>query len=650
LRAPIAQRTASIAIAVLLVACGPEVRRGTEGGEWRSYAGDPGSNRYSPLDQIHAGNFDRLALAWTWVSADVAERAKARVRRMGGPLEGTPLMVGGRLYGITGANIAFALDAGTGREVWTSIPAGTPLWGEVHRGVTYWRDGDDERIFAATGNAWLVAIDAKTGKAVESFGQAGRVDLAQGLRYEGAIQRGPDYAQRSPVAVYRNTLIVGSSIGDRPLHQRWIPGDVRGYDARSGELRWTFHTVPAEGEAGTETWEDEAWRRAGGANAWGPLSVDPDLGTVYVTTSTPSNDYYGGHRLGDDLFAESLVCLDAETGKRVWHFQLVRHGVWDYDPGAPANLVDIEVDGRPIRAAAQVTKQGFVFVFDRATGEPVWPIEDRPVPASDVPGERTSPTQPFPTRPPPFERQGTFEADLIDFTPELHAQALALFRRHRTGPVFTPPSVGGTLVLPGANGGSNWMGAGFDPETGRLYVPSITEPTVMSVKPGDPRHSDMRYVTDVSMPAAIPEGVWLHLGGLRPIKPPYSRITAYDLGRGEIAWQVPNGNGPRDHPLLAGLELPPLGSGGHTCVLVTKSLLLVPDGGVGMWSPYGEPILRAYDKATGAVVGEVSLPGMVTGCPLTYLHQNVQYVVMPMGGPNRTPGLIALALPEAARR
>jgi len=438
-------------------------------------------------------------------------------------------------------------------------------------------------------------------------------------------------------------------VNDRPKHKRGIPGDVRGYDARSGALRWVFHTIPAEGELGTETWEDEAWRYTGAANVWGPMSVDPELGRVYVTTSTPTNDYYGGHRLGDNLFGETLLCLDAETGKRIWHFQLVRHGLWDYDPGAPANLVDLEVEGRSIRAVAQVTKQAFVFVFDRETGEPVWPIEDRPVPASDVPGERTSPTQPFPTKPPPFDRQGTFEEDLIDFTPELHAEALALFRRYRTGPLFTPPSLEGTLVLPGPNGGSNWMGAGFDPETRRLYVPSITEVSLNSVKAGDPAETDLRYHTDLSLSVSIPEGSWLALDGIRLFKPPYSRITAFDLDRGEIAWQVPNGNGPRDNPALAGLDLPPLGSGGHTCVLVTKSLLFAADGGAGRWSPYGKPIFRAYDKATGAVVGEIELPAMVRGCPMTYLHRNVQYLVLPVGDRDHDPELIALALPDAAR-
>jgi quinoprotein glucose dehydrogenase len=639
---------------LLLSACGsgPEVRYGVEGGEWRSYAGDPGSSKYSPLDQVHAGNFDQLRVAWRWRSADVDRRKgkKGWAATVIHDFQNTPLMVGGRIYGITTAGIVYALEASTGQQLWLSDP-GRVTSSVTHRGVTYWREGADERIFVATRDAWLAAIDAKTGRTIYSFGEEGRVDLLQGLRHTGPIQRSAaKYTHTSPVALHRNTLIVGSTIPDRPQRRRAIPGDVRGYDARTGELRWVFHTIPAEGEPGTEAWEDEAWRYTGAANAWGPMSVDRDLGTVYVTTSTPTNDYYGGHRLGDNLFAETLLCLDAESGERIWHFQLVHHGLWDYDPGAAANLVDIEVAGRSIQAVAQVTKQAFVFVFDRKTGEPVWPIEERPVPTSDVPGEQTSPTQPFPTKPPPFDRQGTFEEDLIDFTPELRAEALALFRRFRTGPLFTPPSIEGSLVLPGPNGGSNWMGAGFDPETGMLYVPSITEANVLSVKAGDPERTDFHYLTDLSMAASIPRGRWLHMGGLRPFKPPYSRITAFDLNEGEIVWQVANGNGPRDHPRLAHLDLPPLGSGGHACVLVTGSLLFVADGGAGRWSPYGEPLLRAYDKATGAVVGEIELPAKVRGCPMTYLHENAQFLVMPIGDRDHDPELIALALPGAVQR
>ncbi len=639
-----------------------EVRYGVEGGQWRSFAGDPGAARYSPLDQIDADNFAKLEFAWTWVNPDTAWKRKTVAAIEAGSFpylvprrvslvdfQGTPLMVDGVLYGSTAVGQVYAVDAGSGREIWTFDPqsyasssGGFDFFFPKHRGLAYWRSGDDERIFLAAIDAFLWAIDARTGQPVSSFGERGRVDLLEGVRYEHPIQRIKDYFQSSPPAIHRNTVVVGSSVTDRPKRLQGIPGDIRGFDARSGKRKWTFHTIPEAHEFGAETWENGSWRTGGAANVWGPMSVDPERGRVYATTSTPWNDLYGGHRPGDNLFGETLLCLDAETGERIWHQQLIRHGLWDYDPGAPPNLVDLQVDGRPVKAVAQVTKQAFTFVFDRETGEPVWPIEDRAVPPSDVPGEKASPTQRFPTRPPPFDRQGTFEDDLIDFTPEIRREALAIFRRYRTGPLFTPPSLAGSLILPGSGGGSNWRGAAFDPETEILYVTSITQATALSVK-HDPANP-LRYVTALTIPPWVPDGNWTP-DALPLVKPPYSRITAIDLNRGEIVWQAANGNGPRNHPRLAHLKLPPLGSGVHTCALVTRTLLFAADGAE-MWSSTaGEPIFRAYDKQTGRVVGEIRMPARVRGCPMTYLENGVQYLVMPVADADHPPSLVALALP-----
>jgi quinoprotein glucose dehydrogenase len=475
------------------------------------------------------------------------------------------------------------------------------------------------------------------------------------------VTRLTDYFQSSPAAIFGDTVIVGGSIDDRPLRRPAIPGDVRAYDARTGVHRWTFRTVPDEGDAGSETWLEESWRDNGAANVWGPITVDVESGTVFLTTSTPTNDFYGGHRPGDGLFGESLVALDAETGEPRWHRQLVHHGLWDYDPGAAANLAEIEVDGRAIDVVAQVTKQGFTFVFDRATGEPVWPIEERPVPSSDVPGERASPTQPFPTRPPPFELQGALEENLIDFTPELRAEALDVFDQYRTGPLFTPPSVGGTIILPGTPGGSNWRGAGVDPETGILFVPSIRQGMMISVKPGDdvPEESEgvpneegdgFRYVSDRAEPLWFPGGRYSP-DGLPLFKPPYSSLTAIDLNRGEILWQVPVGEGPRDHPRLAALDLPPLGSGAPTCVLVTKTLVMAGEGAHMLLPKHreanrGEPLFYAFDKQTGAVVGRIVVPGKIRGCPMTYEHGGRQLIVFSVGDRDQPAALVALALPE----
>jgi quinoprotein glucose dehydrogenase len=637
----------------------PEARPlGTEGGQWRSYAADPASTKYSPLATIDARNFERLEVAWSWLSPDVEWKADLVRRRKArtyphevseavtlNDFQVTPLMVDGVLYGVTSIGQVFALDAGSGETLWLHDPRSYASTHNVfefifpkHRGVTYWKSGDDERIFLPTIDAYLLALDAKTGEPVPDFGENGRVDLTAGLRTP-EVWRVGEYFQSSPAALYGDTLIVGSSIGDRPRRRKGIPGDLRAYDARTGALRWTFHVIPLPGEPGIETWEDGSWKQAGSANVWGPMTVDTELGRVYAVTSTPNNDLYGGHRPGDNLFAESLLCLDAETGELLWHHQLIRHGLWDYDPAAPPVLVDIEVDGRSIRAVAEVTKQAFTFVFDRVSGEPVWPIEDRPVPQSTVPGEKTAATQPFPTWPLPFDRQGMTENDLIDLTPELRADALEVFRRFESGPLFSPPSLTGTLGLPGAAGGAGWRGAGLDPESRVLFVPSINRPTVFRVEAGE----KFRYETQATNPVWFPGGEAWSEDGIPLSKPPWSRMTAIDLDTGEQLWQVPVGDGPRDHPRLRELGLPPLGSGTPTCVLVTKTLLFAGDGAELFFRGPGDPIFRAYDKATGAVVGSLRVPAPIRGCPMTYEHRGRQFIVFPVAAAEH-PQLIALAL------
>jgi quinoprotein glucose dehydrogenase len=444
-------------------------------------------------------------------------------------------------------------------------------------------------------------------------------------------------------------IIGGQGWTNEGTQEHIPPGDVRAFDARTGKLRWTFHVVPRQDESGLDTWEKESWKETGSAKAWNFISADEELGLIYVPLSSAANEWYGGERPGANLYSDSLVCLDAATGVRKWHFQMVHHDLWDYDnPTAPV-LAEITVNRRRIKAVVQVTKQAFTFVFDRVTGEPVWPIEERPVPKSSVPGEWTSPTQPFPTRPAPFDRQGLSDDDLIDFTPELKAEAREIVKQWTIGPMFTPPTVEGadgkkgTMYLPGWVGGANWGGAALDPETGVLYVPSVTFPWLGALIPGKGRfaYQQTRQRLD-RVPGPGPRGL--------PItKPPYGRITAIDLNTGNHLWMVPNGDGPREHPALKDLNLPPLGHMGRAAPLVTKTLLLVtegsetglsiPPGGGGKW-------LGAYDKKTGRRVARIPLPAGATGAPMSYMHAGRQFIVVAVAGEDHDPELIALALPR----
>ena len=624
---------------------------GVANGEWRYYGGDAGSNKYSPLDQINRNNFEDLQIAWRWRTDNLGPRPDYN-------LQATPLMVDGVLFTTAGSRRSVAaIDAATGETLWLyrldegSRGANAPTRAVSGRGVAYWSDGTEERILHVTQGYHLVALDAQTGHPIGGFGEDGVVDLFQELDRPQPPAEGR-IGWNSPPIVVRDTIVIGAAFGGRGMVVPPTVGHIRGYDVRTGERRWIFHTVPGNDEFGRDTWEDGSAEIAGNVGAWAAFSADEELGYVYVPVEAALTDRIGQARPGDNLFSETLVCLDARTGERIWHFQLAHHGLWDYDPPAPPVLLDVRVDGRQIKAVAQVTKQAFAFVFDRVTGEPVWPIEERPVPQSDVPGEKTSPTQPFPTKPAPFDRQGLSVDDAIDFTPELKAEALELMSQYRIGPMYTPPSLidpngtQGTMFLPGQRGGANWPGAAADPETGILYVGSVAQPVVSSVRPcpegRTPTLPGMTYCGGVFYPAIQ--------GGLPPIKPPWGRITAIDLNTGEHLWWVPNADAPdfvKNHPALEGVELPRTGRQDRVGILVTKTLLIAGEGG-GLFAAgpnSGGPILRAYDKRTGDILSEFELPAHQTGVPMTYMLGGQQYIVVAVGARDHPAELVALTLP-----
>jgi len=622
---------------------------------WDYYGADFANTRYAPLSQIDADNFHELEIAWRWKSIET-RIAEENPRVVPSQFKPTPLVVDGVMFLPTSVCQIVALDPETGELFWEFDPrsytAGRPAnVGFQHRGLSYWTDGNDQRLFIATHDRKLWAIDPNTGKPVQAFGEDGVVDLESSL---GRPVNPRMITHTSPVGICRDTVVVGSIVFDGPTMKEMPPGHVRGFDARTGEMKWIFHTIPQAGEFGNDTWENNSWMYSGNTNVWSMFSADEDLGYVYLPVSTPTNDMYGGHRLGDNLFAESIVCLDADTGNRIWHFQAVHHGIWDYDLPTAPNLFDAMIDGKPRKALAQVSKQAFVYVLDRVTGEPIWPIEERPVPESTVPGERTARTQPFPTKPAPFDRQGLTENDLIDFTPELRDAAIAALDGYRMGPLFTPPDHEmGTVGLPSAGGGANWPGAALDPETNILYVPSSTSLGFWKAIKPDPSRSNLRYVSSFGHPGPATPG----LQGLPLFKPPYSRVTAIDLDTGEHVWMTPHGDGPIDHPLLADLDLASLGqlsSGvGGGGPLVTASLLFVTRVGAFVGAETDKtPRISVFDKKTGEMLGVVPLPGDPHGNPITYMHRGKQYIVVAigggdfMGGKGRYPAeLIALSLP-----
>ena len=632
---------------------------GATNGEWRSYGGDLGSTKYSPLDQIDATNFADLKIAWRWNSVDGSvnldslreQRPQTSIRG----LQATPLMVNGVLYLSTAMYQAAAIDASTGETLWIHDPevylGGAPTHGYGSRGVAYWTDGKEERIFWGTSEGYLLAVDAKTGQPPSNFGKNGRVDLTDGIpradRGETNYQGRNLLGVKSPPIIVRDVVVTPTIISDFVVRKEAPPGWLKGIDARTGDTKWVFRTVPQGDDFGADSWQNESWRYSGNANVWPPMSADNETGFIFLPIGTPTSDYYGGHRLGDNLFAESLVAVDAETGQRMWHFQAVHHGVWDYDFPAAPTLVDITVEGRPIKAIAQVSKQGFTYVFDRITGDPVWPIEERPVETdTDLDGEVLSPTQPFPTKPPPFEYQGISIDDLVDFTPEIRAMAVEAVKNFRLGPLFTPPMLSedgglqGTIQRPHIAGGASWSGAAVDPETGFLYVPSENRFSVLKYYTPDPEEGgNLRYTQadfDSGTQPLLPQGLPL-------LKPPYSRMTAIDMNQGDHAWMQPNGDGNRyrNHPRLRHLNLPPLGGEGHGGPLLTKTLLIsaLSAGGTN-----GGPRLIARDKATGEILSSLDLPSGAIGTPMTYMDGGKQYIALTIGGD--VPALISFTLPS----
>lgn len=648
-----------VLLAVITTSGTGEAQTGATNGEWRTYGGDLGSTKYSPLDQIDATNFGDLRVAWSWRSPDGALDLKT-IRRQVPRIhfrmfQATPLMASGVLYLSTALHQVAAVDAGTGETLWIHDPQVYLLVLPTHfynsRGVAYWTDGgDDNRIFFGTSEGYLIALDAHTGKPVLEFGDNGRVDLMAGIpravRGETTHHGHNLVGVASPPIVARDIVVTPMVISDGPIRKEAVPGWVKGVDAHTGDLKWIFRTVPQADDFGAETWLDESWRYSGNANVWTMFSVDDELGHIYLPTGTPTADYYGGHRLGNNLFAESLIALNIETGQRIWHFQAVHHGVWDYDFPAAPNLIDINVDGRRIKAIAQVSKQGFTYVFDRTTGEPVWPIEERPVQTdTDLRGEQLSLTQPFPTKPPPFEYQGVTIDDLVDFTPEIRAMAVDAVKDFRLGPLFSPPMLSheggllGTIQRPWAGGGANWSGAAVDPETGLLYVPSTNRSMVMKYyTPAPEEGGNLRYASQGLLAGRQPKMPY----GLPLLKPPYSRMTAIDLNTGEHAWMQPNGDGNRyrNHRMLRSLDLPPLGGDGAGGPLLTKTLLI---SGLSAGGSNDGPRLIARDKSSGKIVGSADLRAAPIGTPMTYMHNGKQYIALTIGGD--IPELVALALP-----
>jgi quinoprotein glucose dehydrogenase len=670
-------RASTIACLVLLVAAFAKGQSGAKNGEWRSYGGDIGNTRYSPLEQINAANFKDLAIAWRFKTDSLGPRAEYQ-------FEGTPLMVHGVVFTTAGSRRAVvALDGATGEMLWMHSEnegargsnAPRQLSG---RGLAYWTDNREERILYVTPGYRLMALDAKTGIPVPGFGTNGVVDLKENDDQEIDPITGEVGLHAAPV-VAKDVVIVGAAhrSGGVPRSYKNVKGYVRGFDVRSGKRLWIFHTIPKPGEFGIDTWLNDSWSYSGNTGVWGQISVDEDLSTVYLPVELPTGDYYGAHRPGNNLFGETLLAVDLRTGQRKWHYQLVHHGIWDMDiPCAPI-LTDITVNGRAIKAVAQPTKQGILYVFDRVTGQPVWPIEERPVEKGDVPGEWYSPTQPFPTKPPAYERTGVSIDDLIDFTPELRAQAEALVSKYKIGPIFTPPVVsklpGPLATLSRAQAGTNWFGGSFDPETHTVYVFSGGAIGAYGlVPPVNSKMSDMEYVQGSATggarttggagssagggrtgePAgggAEAGGGGLTVQGLPLGKPPYGRISAIDLNKGEILWQIAHGETPdnvRNHPALKGLNIPRTGRPGMIGTLVTKTLVIAGEGGFATaLSGQRGAMLRAYDKATGQEAGAVYMPAPQSGSPMTYMLNGKQYIVLAVSGGSYSGELIAFRLP-----
>ena len=675
-------RVKGISLAAVVLALGAMTRLGAQSGaangEWPTYGGDLGHTRYSPLDQIGPSNFSTLEVAWRFKTDALGPRPEYQ-------LESTPLMVKGVLYSTAGSRRAVvALDAATGELLWMhsenegarGAAAPRQLSG---RGLAYWTDGRDQRILYVTPGYRLIALDAKTGVPVSTFGQRGVVDLKLDDDQSMDLITG-EIGLHSTPTVAKNVVIIGAAhkTGGNPKSRRNEKGYVRGFDVRTGKRLWIFHTIPQPGEFGNDTWEKDSWAYTGNTGVWGQISADEELGLVYLPVELPTGDYYGGHRPGNGLFGESLVAVDLQTGKRRWHFQLVHHGIWDMDiPCAPI-LTNITVNGRTIKAVAQPTKQAFLYVLNRETGEPIWPIEERPVPKGDVPGEWYAATQPFPTKPPAYDRQGVRIDDLVDFTPELRAEALKVANRYKIGPIFTPPVLSkleGPLATLTSGFATNWPGGSYDPETHIAYIYSQSGASPLGLVPSPQDLSDMDFVQGSALTgarrtggsgsaagggrtgegppaAAAPAGEGgggLTVQGLPLLKPPYARISAIDLNKGEILWQIAHGETPdnvRNNPTLKGLTIPRTGRSGLIGPLVTRTLVIAGEGGV-FTTPSGQrgAMLRAYSKTDGKEVGAVYMPAPESGSPMTYMLNGKQYIVIAISGGNYSGELLAFRLP-----
>jgi glucose dehydrogenase len=669
-RTPIVLVVAALAVVCTIGAASGRIRVSQQAGsgEWRYWGGDAGSTRYSPLNRIDSSNVARLQVAWTWRADNFGPSVDYLLRAV-------PIYANGKLFSVAGSRrTVVAIDPATGETLWSYREPHTERWAQSTRqdwgkGVAYADVGGRGVIYMTSPGYFLHALDAETGRPLEGFGkpvplpgfgQHGTVDMLADLprAHPYDVHRGPAdslgfITTSSPPIVVNGVVIVGSALADGGAGQTRIeniPGDVLAYDARTGKHLWTFKVIPGPGEVGHQTWENDAWKWTGNTSAWAPLSADLERGVVYVPTESPTNDIYGGFRPGDNLFGNSIVALDAKTGKRIWHFQTVHHDIWDWDNPLPPILADLTVNGERIPAAILVTKQALAFTFNRITGKPVWPIEERPVPQSTVPGERTSPTQPIPARPAAWEIQGISETDLVDFSPAIRQRAVDAVKDFALGPLFMPAVERGNpagkraaIMCPSTTGGTNVTGgAAMDPETGILYVASVKQCSALLVVPGRERDNGQpgrkgKTVSDwIKSNVGVPT-----VDGLPIVKPPYGRITAIDMNTGETLWWIPNGTTPSrivTHALLRDVTVPNTGVSSHANVLVTKTLLLYGEGRA------GAAMFHAVDKRTGKEIGSIQLPAPTNSVPMTYQHQGRQFIVVAVGGAGVPAALVALSV------
>ena len=634
----------------VLLALAPAVVFAQKSVDWPTYGNDAGGTKYSPLADVNRSNVAKLEIAFTWEAHEQPVPAsEGQKPARPGQFQATPLAIHDTLFFPTPFNRVIALDATSGREYWAFDPQPWRTYGQpsngtgfVHRGVATWTDGRQRRVFI--NSRWrLIALDAATGKPIPSFGTNGEVDVTQNL---SRPVRREHYSNTSPPVVWGNLVILGNGVGDRLVYHGDPPGDIQAFDVRTGKRVWRFKTVPEPGEFGNDTWQDGAWKYMGHTNAWAPFTVDSARGYVYLPVGTPSDDWYGGERKGADLFGETILCLDARTGKRVWHFQTAHHGLWDYDPPAPPNLVTVNHDGKKVDIVIAPTKQGFLFVFDRVTGKPLWPVEERPVPQSDVPGEASWPTQPFPTKPAAFAKQGFSLDDAFDLTPELKKMAVDELSKYKLGPLFTPPSMQGTIVAPGVIGGAGWGGAAVDPETGWAYVKSSNSPAFMIIEKHDvPSDTvDTPYMMNLgrqgpSIRFTAPAGGGRPWPALPIQKPPYGSMTAIDLNTGETKWSIPFGDSPeiRNHPALKGVTLPEqLGVSGSPGAMVTKGGLVFATG--------GGRVLYAVDAKDGRTLWQYDLGQVGYSNPMTYRARDGKQYIAIATGSGSTSKLVVFGL------